>query len=123
MNQEPFPLHTVFNQFEAGFWFLIALVLALFYRRRLPPPWRWLLPLAFAVFGVSDVVEVGTGAWWRPWWLLVMKAACVLVFVVALRAHLRHGKAHGIPHGNDPSPRPECNTENLSGGDRGSAGE
>lgn len=93
MNQEPFPLHRVFNQFEAGFWFLIALLLLLFYRRRLPRPWVWLLPLTFAVFGVSDVIEVQTGAWWRPWWLLVMKASCVLVFLVALRAHLRHVKA------------------------------
>ena len=106
MNQEPFPLHRVYNQFEAGLWFLIALVLVVCYRRRLPQPWRWLLPAAFALFGVSDVIELDTGAWWRPWWLGVMKAACVLVFVLALRAHLRHGKAHGKvsdkPHDTGP---------------------
>lgn len=96
MNQEPFNLHTVFNQFEAGFWFLIALLLVLFYRRKLPRPWVWLLPVAFAVFGASDVIEVETGAWWRPWWLLVVKAACVGVFLVALRSHLRHVKAQKI---------------------------
>lgn len=93
MNQEPFPWHRVYNQFEAGFWFFIALVLVLFYRRELPQPWVWLLPLSFAVFGVSDVIELDTGAWWRPWWLCVMKVACVLVFLLALRAHLGHEKA------------------------------
>lgn len=116
MNQDPFPLHTVFNQFEAGFWFFIALVLALFYRRRLPPPWQWLLPLAFAVFGVSDVIEVQTGAWWRPWWLLVLKAACVLVFLVALRAHLRQVKAHDKGNGSSNGiPRPGDNSQPRSG--------
>ncbi len=99
MNQEPFPLHRVFNQFEAGFWFLIAVLLLLLYRRRLPRPWVWLLPLTFAVFGVSDVIEVQTGAWWRPWWLLVVKASCIVVFLVALRAHLRHVKAKKIKDG------------------------
>ncbi len=87
MNQEPFPWHRVYNQFEAGFWFLIALVLVLFYRRKLPRPWAWLLPLSFAVFGVSDVIELDTGAWWRPWWLGAMKVACVLVFLLALRTY------------------------------------
>jgi len=34
--------------------------------------------VTFLLFGVSDIVEVETGAWWRPWWLLGWKAACVL---------------------------------------------
>jgi hypothetical protein len=47
------------------------------------------------VFGVSDLVEAQTGAWWEPWWLFVMKAACVLVFVLAWRAHRRQERPHG----------------------------
>lgn len=93
MYQEPNPIHTIYNQFEAGLWFLISASMLCIYRRRMPRPWKWLLPLTFGVFGLSDVIELQTGAWWRPWWLFVMKAACVLVFVVALRAHLRHVKA------------------------------
>lgn len=85
--------HALFNQAEAVLWLVIALVLAL--RPRLSGPWRWLLPLAFAVFGVSDVIEAQTGAWWEPWWLFVMKAACVHVFLLAWRAHRRQGKSHG----------------------------
>jgi len=35
--------------------------------------------VAFLLFAVSDAVEIYTGAWWRPWWLLAWKAACVVV--------------------------------------------
>lgn len=44
--------HAVFNYGEACLWFVLAIALAL--RLRMARPWRWLLPLAFAVFGVSD---------------------------------------------------------------------
>ena len=43
--------------------------------------------VAFALFGLSDYIEAGTGAWWTPWWLLVLKVGCVLVFVVLLYRH------------------------------------
>jgi hypothetical protein len=90
---EPSSFHVLFNQAEAGLWFVIAL--ALLFRLRMAAPWRWLLPLAFAVFGVSDVIEARTGAWWEPWWLLVMKAACVLVFLLAWQSHRRQSRRHG----------------------------
>ena len=46
----------------------------------------WVLGPTFILFGVSDYIELQTGAWWRPWWLFVMKVGCVVVFVVgALR--------------------------------------
>lgn len=94
MNEEvPLSLHAVFNYGEASLWFVIALVLAV--RLQMLRPWRWLVPVAFACFGVSDLIEVQTGAWWEPWWLLVMKAACVLVFLLAWRAHRRQRKPHG----------------------------
>ncbi|OYW77581.1 MAG: hypothetical protein B7Z37_03240 [Verrucomicrobia bacterium 12-59-8] len=94
MNEDaPLSLHAVFNYAEAGLWLIIALVLAV--QLRMPRPWRWLLPLAFVCFGVSDLIEVQTGAWWEPWWLFVMKAACVLVFLLAWRAYRRQGRRHG----------------------------
>ena len=85
--------HAIFNEIEAGLWFAIALALAICLRMR--RPWRWLLPLSFAVFGVSDLIEVQTGAWWEPWWLLAMKATCVLVFLLAFRERRRQEKKHG----------------------------
>ena len=89
MNLDSIDIEVVFNNFEAGFWFVIAIVLA----------WRaWrsdrrvrrvgmIAAFAFGIFGVSDLIEAHTGAWWRPWWLFVMKAACVLVFVACLRRY------------------------------------
>lgn len=79
-------LHAAFNYLEAGFWSLFALG---FFVRALRGERRWrrdqlILALAFAGFGLSDWIEAGTGAWWRPWWLLVLKAACLLTIVRSL---------------------------------------
>lgn len=84
---------TLFNQAEACLWFVIALILGV--RLRAGRPWRWLIPLAFVVFGASDLIEARTGAWWEPWWLLVLKAACVLVFLLAWRSQRRQKGTHG----------------------------
>ena len=71
------------NLIEAALWTVIAAVVAF-------KAWRErgvlrrifaVLAVAFFVFGLSDVVESQTGAWWRPWWLFVWKAACVLTFL------------------------------------------
>ncbi len=77
-----------FNQAEAVLWWGIALVMA--WRLRGQAGWqRWGVPLAFAAFGVSDWIEAQTGAWWRPWWLLLLKAVCVGTFIYALWQHWR----------------------------------
>ena len=57
------------------------------------PTWRRLGVIAavtLVVFGLSDAVELYTKAWWRPWWLLVWKAACINILVgcVIIRARL-----------------------------------
>ena len=38
-----------------------------------------LLACAFVGFAVSDLIEMRTGAWWRPWWLAAGKTACLAV--------------------------------------------
>lgn len=84
MLAEPTEFSRLFNQWEAAWWFVVALLLAARPSIALArTKWRWPLPLAFAVFGISDLIETGTGAWWQPWWLFVMKAACVLCLVIA----------------------------------------
>ena len=68
------------NYIEAGFWIVIG-VAFLARSRRLRPPYFALAIAAgvtFVLFGCSDVVEAQTGAWWRPWWLLVWKGACLV---------------------------------------------
>lgn len=70
--------HTFGNILEASLWGVIAfcLLAASFgkpqYRKSL-----LVAALAFLLFGLSDLVEISTGAWWRPWWLLVWKAVCL----------------------------------------------
>lgn len=72
----------VFNAFEAVLWFAIGGVLLFAATRK--AEWRGRLLLSaigFIAFGFTDVVETQTGAWWRPWWLFVWKAACVILLV------------------------------------------
>ena len=79
------------NLLEAGLWFAVSLIL-------LAKLWRAtgrlrrvfaILAAAFFVFGVSDLIESQTGAWWRPWWLLLLKVGCVAVFVFGFREYYR----------------------------------
>src|SRR5689334_8196350 len=49
--------------------------------------------ITFLFFGASDWVEAHTGAWWRPWWLLVWKGLCLLVFLWLLVRHYRRKRA------------------------------
>lgn len=73
----------IFNYVEAVLWFVIALTVFL-KSRAATHELRTLaviVSVSFALFGVSDLVEASTGAWWRPLWLLGLKAFCVLSFV------------------------------------------
>jgi hypothetical protein len=77
------------NQGEAVLWFVIG-VMALFVAIRRPGYARkrcLILSPTLIAFGFSDLVEATTGAWWRPWWLFVWKAACVIVLVALLVDH------------------------------------
>ena len=62
------------NLAEAAMWIAVGIgVLVLSRRTRA----HLLLAIALIAFGLSDVAEVRTGAWWRPPWLLAWKGACV----------------------------------------------
>ena len=75
-------LEETFNYGEAGLWFIVAIVL--FTRAGLmdvhPRGLGRIAAVAFFCFGISDLIEAQTGAWWEPIWLFFLKAACVLVF-------------------------------------------
>lgn len=68
-----------FNAVEAGVWWLLAAVCAVGAARGQGRRRRRLgvLAVALTVFGASDIIEMHTGAWWRPWWLLAIKGACL----------------------------------------------
>jgi hypothetical protein len=79
------------NYGEAALWGLVGLTFGAYAVRRAGATRRRraLAALTFLLFGLSDVVEVRTGAWWRPWWLLVWKAVCVLALVLLRAEYLR----------------------------------
>lgn len=82
------PSFVLANRVEAGLWIGIAIVVCVVARRD-----RAIAVVTFALFGVSDLVETTTGAWWRPWWLLMWKAACVAVFLwLLVRYHGRRAR-------------------------------
>ena len=82
------PIFVLANRVEAGLWIAIALALAAaVVRRRERRCDLTAGAITFALFGLSDLVEAATGAWWRPWWLLAWKGGCVIVFLMLLSRH------------------------------------
>ena len=72
----------IFNSFEAVFWIAIGAIV--FQRSRRSHNRRKLGFVAsfwFFLFGISDIFEVFSGAWWRPRSLLVLKAICVTALI------------------------------------------
>ena len=88
------------NLLEAVVWFLCGAAL-LWKTFRMEQRFRstlFILVAALFVFGGSDIVESRTGAWWRPWWLFVWKAVCVLVLLIGYWRYYRLTK--------DPTQKP-----------------
>ena len=86
------------NLIEAVLWFGFTLVFA-FKAWHAAKDWRRLftiLAFAFFVFGLSDVIESRTGAWWRPFWLFLMKAACVGVFLYGVWKFRQLKRSEGV---------------------------
>ena len=93
------PTFVLFNRVEAGLWLVIAIALAMAAQRRRHVRRECVVAaIAFALFGISDLVETHTGAWWRPWWLLAWKFSCAFACFVLLKRHLtRRTPASGSP--------------------------
>lgn len=85
------------NYIEAAFWILVGFVCASYAIRRLGVIRRrcWQAACTFVAFGGSDIVEVQTGAWWHPWWLLVWKGVCIVVLIVLLVDYWRRPRTAG----------------------------
>lgn len=98
-----------FNLLEAVFWGTVAA--AMFKSAILSRSGHFsMLVLAaalFCLFGVSDIVEMYTGAWWRPWWLFIWKGSCVagLVGVYARYLLARRAADAGVPPQGSPADR------------------
>jgi hypothetical protein len=90
-----------YNYIEICIWAVLAVVvggLALRRGRRGSRTHGIIAALTLAAFGASDYVEIRTGGeWWRPWWVLAWKTACVLTLAVLLLLARRRRKAAGGP--------------------------
>lgn len=86
-----------YNAFEVLLWGAFALeCVRRMLLRKSRPVQSGIAAAAFFLFAVSDWIEIDTGAWWRPWWLLLIKAACVVTFCGLLIEHMKHqGRAIG----------------------------
>ena len=84
-------IYTQGNYIEAGIWIAIALGFGVRIIRRsgTEPEQALMAFLTFFFFGLSDVIEVQTGAWWHPWWLFVWKSLCVFSMAALLINYLR----------------------------------
>jgi len=91
------------NLLEAVLWLLFAGVFSVLGWRACGRKRRLftVLAAAFVLFGCSDLIEARTGAWWRPLWLLLLKAGCIGAFGYALWEYRRIQKSE---HSRCPPP-------------------
>jgi len=86
---------TVFNGLEVLLWSVLAVVVVVRFRkseaglRRL----SWITAALLAAFALSDVIEMHTGAWWRPVGLLFLKGACLAGLTYSFVAMVRRVRA------------------------------
>ena len=86
----------LFNLVEGILWIGIGLGFAVaLWRGRADNALKAAACRLFIAFGISDFVEIHTGAWYKPWWLLAWKAACVCGLLVVLVLLHRQRKAAG----------------------------
>ena len=72
----------VFNFVESVFWMGLGVGLVVYdFKKSKGGVVLKVLGGVFVLFGVSDIVEVYSGAWWRPWRLLAWKVCCVFAIV------------------------------------------
>jgi hypothetical protein len=83
---------TVFNAIEAVWWFACGGLMWRFSQRHaIHRTLARCTAIALLTFGASDVIEVFTGAWWRPWWLAVIKIACGVSITVGVGVLWKRG--------------------------------
>ncbi|BAY05655.1 hypothetical protein H6G54_25720 [Anabaena cylindrica FACHB-243] len=100
--ENPQLLETLYRQgnyIEAVLWSLFSLGFMIYsYKRNclIAKHKNQITSVIFLLFGLSDIIEVQTGGWWKPWWLLLWKSSCVIGFIVCFWDYLKiqHSKNH-----------------------------
>lgn len=85
-------IHYWGNMIEGFFWLTVAAIL--YWQSRKEPDRRLKgvadrAGLVLFWFGISDFIEVGTGAWYRPFGLLLLKAGCIAFLLYCFIEYLR----------------------------------
>ncbi|MGM3308274.1 hypothetical protein ACSQ6I_20240 [Anabaena sp. WFMT] len=99
--ENPQLLETLYRQgnyIEAVLWSLFSLGFLIYsYKRNylIAKRKNQITSIIFLLFGLSDIVEIQTGGWWKPWWLLLWKASCVIGFIVCFWDYLKIRKYSG----------------------------
>jgi len=67
-----------FNILEALFWFLLSVMFFRYYLKSnsLLKSKFLILSITLILFGISDMIELFTGAWYEPLGLMVLKLSC-----------------------------------------------
>jgi hypothetical protein len=82
-------LHEWFNLGEGILWIAIGTALLIGGAiTRANRPLKTASGLSFILFGVSDFIEMQTGSWWKPAWLLRFKALCVISLATCWWVHV-----------------------------------
>lgn len=84
-------MHAIFNYCEAVFWVVVSLVVliaAVESSRQVKKTAFIAVPILF-LFGVTDIIEVYTGTWWKPFWLLLWKGLCIAILVICVFCYWR----------------------------------
>jgi len=76
------------NYIEAGLWGVIGVGFVVHAIAKRGAANSVIAAVTFVAFSLSDVIEASTGAWWRPWWLLVLKGLCLAVFLAILMRYV-----------------------------------
>lgn len=77
------------NIIEGFFWVAIGVCFTVALRWPKQRGIKLVTAITFLMFGCSDFVEYQTGAWWRPWWLMLWKGACVCIMAAQLIVYVR----------------------------------
>ena len=84
-----------FNFYEAFIWFFVAGISLVYAVTKNDPLQRRLFLFSVPVwvaFGISDFVEIQTGGWWKPWWMLAWKGVCLISIIVLYSCYYKRSK-------------------------------
>ncbi len=84
-----------YNGFEAALWAVLAIIVAIRYRHAVAGLRRTgaITSVLLVMFAISDVIEMYTGAWWKPWSLMLLKVFCLVGLIWCARQLIRGSPA------------------------------